>query len=106
MEQANGLRSVTYVDPEGRRWARLLPPQARDSDAEWGVPNGPPSLKALDLPAEVEVRLHNELHARGILTERDARRRFAEISAALMAALRFDAGRVYDIYRGAGTEGG
>ncbi len=98
MEQ--GLRQVTFVDARGRKWARLLPPHAPDNDAEWGVPVGPPPLTSLGLPGEVEVVLHNQLFERGILTERDAKRRRLEIDSALRAALRVDVGRIFDLYRG------
>ena len=98
MEQ--GLRQVTFVDARGRKWARLLPLPAPDSDAEWGIPIGPPPLTSLGLPGEVEVALHNQLFERGILTERDAKRGRLEIESALRAALRVDAGRVFDLYRG------
>lgn len=95
----NGLRAVEWRDEDGRRWARGLPPQAPDSDARWGIPLGPPSLKALGLPAEVEIRLHNELYVRGLLTERDVRRRTHDIQAALMAALGVDTGRILTAFQ-------
>ena len=95
----NGLRAVEWRDEDGRRWYRGLPPQAPDSDAQWGVPLGPPSLKGLGLPAEVEVRLHNELFVRGLLSERSVRRRNHDIQAALMAALNVDVARILAAFR-------
>lgn len=93
------LRHVTWTDPEGRKFKRLLPSNAPDSDAEWGIPLGPPSLKGLGLPAEIEIRLHNELFARGLYTEASIRRRNDAIVAALQAAFKIDAGRIAEVYR-------
>ena len=69
-----------------------------DSEACMGIPLGPPSLEHLGLPLAVEVRLHNELFDRGLLTARDAQRRFKEIFAALQAAYGVDQARILGAY--------
>jgi len=84
------MREVTFTDIDGRRWKRLLPDHEPDSRAGAGIPAGPPPLDRLNLPLRVEIALHNELHDRGLLTERDLRGRTEELRAALQAALRLD----------------
>lgn len=98
------LKTVEYVDDQGRRWARGLPEGVPDSKAKTGVPLGPPSFASLGLPLDVEIRLHNQLYERGILSETDARRHLPDIHSALMFALRVDAHRVLSIYQGLEAE--
>lgn len=92
------MKQARYTDDDGRIWVTLLPEEAPDTMAEQGVPHGPPSMEPLGLPLEVEVRLHNELVHREILTEHDVRRRQPEVQAALMAALKVDALRIAALY--------
>jgi hypothetical protein len=81
----------------------LLPSNVPESAAAQGIPVGPPPLDDLGLPAELQTRLHNQLHDRGLLTYGDLRRSsHTEIVAALMAALRLDAGRVAALYSAPG----
>jgi len=82
----------------------LLPEGAPDSDASMGVPIGPPSLAPLGLPVEIEVLLHNQLFDRGLIRERDLRRRMPDLAAALMAALRVNVHRIAGLYS-KGVEG-
>lgn len=69
--------------------------------AEQGVPLGPPPLAELNLPPEVEVRLHNQLFERGLYTSQDVRRRLPDVRAALMAALSVDVARILAVFEGA-----
>lgn len=92
------MREVTFTDPQGRHWARLVPEGAPDSDAEHGGTVGPVSLAPLGLPLGFEVPLHNELHARRIFTARDARKRRADIELAIRSALKLDTGAIVDLY--------
>jgi hypothetical protein len=92
------MRQVAWQDKDGRTHFTLIPNGAPDADGKLGVPVGPPPLKALGLPKETEIRLHNELAHRGLLTYKDARRRQPDVLAALMAALKLDAQRVMEIY--------
>lgn len=98
-----GLREVVYHDPQGRRWLRGIPESQPDGAAINGVPLGPPPLSDLGLPLEVEVRLHNQLFDRHILTEKEARSRANEVFAALQSAMRVDLQRVLGIYAGNGA---
>jgi len=98
----SSLRETTYVDNEGRQWAVLLPEEVPDSLAVQGVPIGPPSLSALNLPIDIEVRLHNQLFARHLLTEREVRARPEDVMGALMAALKVDKQKLIAVYDGPG----
>lgn len=95
-----GLRKVSYTDSDGRKHMALLPAEIPDTEAEKGVPLGPPPLEGLNLPNEIEIRLHNELFHRGIFTPKDALLRRSEIVSALQAALKVDAGKIVDLYIG------
>jgi hypothetical protein len=107
----SSLREASWEDTEGRKWAVLLPESALDSEAALGIPVGPPSLESLALPIEVEVRLHNQLFDRRLLTTRDVKNRPADVMGALLAALKVDKQRLIAVYsdgaggaEGAGSE--
>ncbi len=98
------LTTVTYEDVDGRAWLRALPQGVPASQASIGIPLGPPSLEDLGLPKDIEIRLHNQLYARKLLTSDDVRMRTTEVYSALMAALRLDVQRILALYEGAGAE--
>jgi len=85
-------------------WAVLLPDGVPDSDASMGIPIGPPSLEALFGPErigefeELEVRLHNQLFHRNLLTLKDAKLRRKEILAALMSTFKIGVGAIVQLY--------
>lgn len=93
------MKQVTWIDAAGRKWATLLPDSAPAAHARIGIPLGPPSTEDLPLPLEVQVRLHNQLFDRGLLTEDDVRRRGNEVAAAVMAAYRVDALNVIERFQ-------
>ena len=92
------MREVTYVDADGRKFVRLIPQDAPDTHAQYGVNVGPPSLAPLNLPKELEVRLNNQLYDRRILTAKDALRGKDQIFAALQAAFRVDIATISNLY--------
>lgn len=94
-------RRVTYTDDAGRRWVVVLPDDKPISDAAMGIPVGPPSMEPLGLPEEIEVRLHNALVDRGLLTERDFKTRRSHVMGALQTALKVDIVRVAALYAAA-----
>lgn len=95
------LKKVNYTDSDGRLKAAWLPESEPDNYAEFrGIPIGPPDLSELELPLEVEVRLNNQLYHRGIIEPLNAFKQRSEIFAALQAALKVDAERIYRIYSG------
>jgi len=93
------MRRTNYEDGKGRKWAVMLPDDAPDADAPMGLPVGPPSLDSLDLPEEIEVRLHNALFDRGLLTARDVRARRREVLGALISALKLGVSRITALYQ-------
>lgn len=93
------MRRVTHTDGSGRKTLVEVPNDAPESHYAYGVRVGPPSLENLGLPREQEVRLHNQLFDRGLLSVRDIRHRSQEIFAALQAALRIDVTTIENLYR-------
>lgn len=92
-------RRVQYTDSDGRRWVTRIPANALDDEAPRGIPVGPPPLDELDLPKDVQTRLHNQLVDRGILTAADIRRAgSAQIVNALQAALAVDAAKLTALF--------
>lgn len=82
----------------GRSYRVQVPEGAPKHLWNAGIVVGPPDLTPLGLPKELETRLHNELHARGIITQKDARKRSQDVHGALQSALRIDAQRVVELY--------
>lgn len=93
------MKQVSYTDAEGRKWATLIPDDADDSRAEEGIPLGPPPLDSLELPPAVALRLHNELFARALFTERDVLLRTEDVASAVRSALKLSVSEVIDAYR-------
>ncbi len=93
------MKRVESVDRLGRKTAVWLPNDAPESDAYLGIPIGPPALDGLHLPKEIEIRLHNELFARGIFSLRDVNAERQNVVGALMSALKIDVEHIADIYR-------
>jgi len=92
------MRTVDYRDHDGRQWRVLLPEGVPDSDAHMGLPVGPPSLESLNLPLALEVRLHNELFRRSLLTARDVKRNPDGVAAAWRSAIRTDTMDIIALY--------
>ena len=92
------LVRTSHQDPEGRWWVVLVP-VGHEGDAHMGIPVGPPDLTSLGLPEAVEVRLHNQLFQRGLLTARDLKGRGKEVFAAIQAAYRVDMASVTALYQ-------
>lgn len=92
------MKQVTWIDKASRRTEVLLPDDAPDSNAHMGVVIGPPNLGTLKLTKETEIRLHNGLHSRGILTLAQAKAKRVEVFAALQAAFRVDTDTIVALY--------
>lgn len=93
-------RRVTYEDSKGRKYLVDIPDDAPDSHAKLGAPVGPPDLKPLNLPLQIEVRLNNQLYDRGLFAKEDLRHRRAELFAALQAALSIDVNVLDSLFEG------
>lgn len=91
-------KETVYTDSYGNKTKVVIPADAPDSDAPKGIVIGPPDLDSLGLPRSIEVRLNNELFARGLLRRADVMKRPQEVFAALQAALRVDVAAVTNLY--------
>lgn len=83
---------------EGKKYRVIVPEGAPQDTWAYGVIVGPPDLGSLGLPIEVERRLHNELHARGLITAVNVRKNMQLLQGALQAALRVDAQLILQAY--------
>jgi hypothetical protein len=92
------VKQVSYEDEKGRVWVVSLPDDASVNDAPHGIPVGPPSLEPLGLPLALEVRLHNILVGRQLLTLADVKRRRQDVFAAWQQALAVDTDRIVQLY--------
>lgn len=92
------MREVCFEDELGRKFARLIPDDAPDTHALFGITVGPPDLSGLNLPTPLEVRLNNILYARRLLTRSDVRRRKQELFACWQAALQVDVTTLNNLY--------
>ena len=95
------MKQVDYQDEDGRLYRVIVPDDCPEASYGEGIPVGPPNLASLGLPLAIEVRLHNQLHGRGIFSVADALRRPVELQAALQAALKLDVQAIQALYLGA-----
>lgn len=91
------LKEADYKDSSGRMFRVLV--EEGEEDLSQGIIVGPPFLTELQLPRNLEVRLHNELFVRGLFTMRDVLRKGNEVDAALRSALRLDVQTIIGVYR-------
>lgn len=89
------LVDIVKVD---KKYKAVVPDGSDPSNWQYGVIVGPPDLSGLNLPYDIEVRLHNELYVRGLIKSVDVRRNMQSVTGALMAALGVDAQRIAQIY--------
>lgn len=94
------MRQITYTDPDGFAWLVELPDGAEDSDADKGVPIGPPDVRELGMPEALAKRLHVQLAARGLFTYNDVLKAggMRAIFSAWQQALQVDASQVMQLY--------
>ena len=92
------MRDTVFTDKQGRLWAVRLPEGLPDSDANMGIPVGPPSLESLGLPEEIEIALHNQLYSRKIFTSNDIRRHRQDVTAAVIGALKLEVDKLLELY--------
>lgn len=89
---------IVDIEKLGKKYKVIVPDDADPELWQYGVVVGPPDLGVLDLPPSIEVRLHNELYVRGLITKVDIMRRGVELVAALQAVLKVDAQRIAELY--------
>jgi len=86
---------VAHID--GRFYRVLV--HDEDTDPTRGLIIGPPAYYGdLNLPPEIEERLHMELFVRGLTDKKTALKRRQEVYAALMAALSLTVDKVLESY--------
>lgn len=84
---------------DGYKYKVQVPDDAPEFMWYAGVLVGPPDLASLGLPPMVELRLHNELYVRGLITLKDVTsRRINELQAALTAAYKVDVNKLMEAY--------
>lgn len=93
------MRETQYKDDIGRYRKVIIPDNAPESHAQYGITIGPPDLDKLGLSENLTTRLHNELFNRGILTYRDVRSRRGELFSALQAVLGVEVNLIVEIYQ-------
>lgn len=86
------------IEKLGRKYRVIVPDNADPSMWQYGIVVGPPDLASLGLPPSIEVRLHQELFVRGLITRADVRLRGSELVAALQTALKVDAQVLAGLY--------
>lgn len=92
------MKDVTVTDIHGRKSVYSIPDDAPEWHGSMGLFKGPPDLEKLDLPIDIEVRINNQLWARGLITENDLKKRPNEIILAIQSALKIDAQKISQLY--------
>lgn len=95
------MTKVVDAKKQGRWYKVVVPDDAPEELYAYGIIVGPPDLSSLGLPPSIEMRLHNELFVRGLISKRDVRSRMPDIISALQAALKVDAQLIAGLYEGA-----
>lgn len=79
-----------------------VPDNCPDEYVRAGIPIGPPDLDSQlaerGWPESARIRLHNQLHARGLFTLKDVLRKSVDLEAALKAALKTDMQTLQSLY--------
>lgn len=86
----------TIAEIDGRYYYVTLPDN--ENDPTRGIVLGPPDLSSLNLPQEIEEKLHLELFVRGIKDRKTAMKKREEIFAALQVAFAVTASKVMECY--------
>lgn len=89
---------IVDVEKVGKKYKVLVPNDAPPENWQYGIIVGPPDLTGLGLPPSIEVRLHNELCVRGLITKQDIHNRLGELTLAIQYALGLDAQKLAELY--------
>jgi hypothetical protein len=82
------MKTIDYKDESGQWFVVLIPDDAPNSNAKYGIVLGPP----------IRIRLHNELFARRIITIADAKRNRVAVQSALLSVFALDSNRIVQEY--------
>lgn len=96
------MKDVDYTDDDGRLFRVRVPDDCPEHMWRAGIPLGPPDLDSQlaerGWPESARIRLHNQLHQRGLFTLKEALRNIAGLEAALKAALKTDVQTLQALY--------
>ncbi len=85
------MRQVDYEDDRGRKYRVNLPHGVPESEAEKGVPVGPPDVvDELGLPEPFATRLHNNLFRHQLWTIKEVRKKPKTLFNALQVTMKTD----------------
>ena len=94
------MRVLDYIDERGRKYSVRLPDSAPDSDAEKGIPLGPPDVvDSLGLPEPMATEIHNKLFEYKLFSAKDVSRRPGVLHSIIQSTLKLDVARVMEAYR-------
>jgi hypothetical protein len=94
------MRVVDYTDERGRKYSVKLPPGAPDSEAEKGIPIGPPDVvDALGLPEPMATEIHNKLFEHKIFTAKDAARNPQKLHSVIQSTFKLCTARMMEAFR-------
>lgn len=88
---------IVEIEEGGKKYKAVVPDNADRDTYKYGVIVGPPDFSWL--PPHIDVRLHNELYNRGLITVADVMSRPQEVEAAIRSAVRVDVQTVIQSYR-------
>lgn len=88
---------LVSVERGGKSYKAIVPDDAPPEHWAYGIVIGPPDFEEV-LPYDLAYRLHQELFVRGLITFEDVRHRNQELLAAWQSALKYDAGKIYEMY--------
>jgi hypothetical protein len=91
------MQEVEWTDDIGRKFIVFV---KDGGDPAKGIIKGPTPLDALGLDEETNVRLHNELYDRGIITSHDASHNPMKVLGAIQYALRVNVQQIQNAYLG------
>ena len=89
---------IVDIEKMGKKYKAIAPDDSTEGTWQYGIIIGPPDLSGHGLPPSIEVRLHNELFVRGVITNRDLRTHPNDLHGALIASLKVDVQRIAQIY--------
>lgn len=92
-------RLLDWTDDDGRIWRSSLPDDAPpDADPRHYSPIGPVDTSSLGLPDHIAVRLHNELHNRGLYSWQQLKHQRQSLEAAIRVAFQTTAESIIGLY--------
>lgn len=81
------MKKVTYTDPKGRKYLRLVENNQEEEMYQYGINIGPPEdiVDGLGFPDDLATELHNQLFQRQLWSIKEVRKNPRAIFAALQA---------------------